>query len=77
MAWTVNNHAHPQGMQWFPGPTANTPYGGNQHVMPPHRFPGQPATPSYVAENSMRYVYATPGTQLATEISAMVSYCCL
>ncbi len=72
MAWPRNARGHPQGVQWFPAPNANASY-GNPHVMQPHRFPGQPATPSYGAENSMRYVYATPGTQLAAQISAMVS----
>ena len=72
IAWPRNARTHPQGVHWFPTPNANTPY-----MMQPHRFPPQPATPSYVADTSMRYVYATPGTQLATEISAMVSCFCL
>ena len=75
IAWPRNTRTHPQGVHWFQAPNANTPY-MNQHVMQPHRFPPQPATPSYVADTSMRYVYATPGTQLATEISAMVSCLC-
>lgn len=71
MAWARDTHTQSQSTHWFQAPDANTPY-GNQQVMQPHRYPAQPATPSYASENSMRYVYATPGTQLATDISAMV-----
>ena len=76
--WPRSSGTHPQGLHWFPAPGTNAAaFATQQHqAMQPQRFPMQhpPATPSYPAQNSMRYVYATPGTQLATEISAMVRH---